>query len=188
MVRHHMEGPMFAQPTPLATRFDGGHRPIDALFSPGEDEIAQAARTDACILFTGPPHVRTLALRIHSESGWRWGAFGAVDCGASERTLEQQLFGVLEADLAPAAPELPAPRLRQAGTLFLHEVGHLSLHAQRRLGSLLEAKRLESRTCTRRRIMASTSSALLPRVMEGSFDDRLFYRLNVIHFVMPPLR
>ena len=179
---------MFARHTPLAAQYDGSHHPIHALFSAGEDEIAQAARTDACILFTGPAHVRTLALRIHNESGWRWGAFGAADCGASEGTLEKQLFGVLEGDLAPVAGDLPAPRLLQAGTLFLHEVGRLSLHAQGRLAELLEAKRLESRGRTRRRIMASTSSPLLPRVLEGSFEDRLFYRLNVIHFVMPSVK
>ena len=64
---------MFARHTPLAAQYDGSHHPIHALFPAGEDEIAQAARTDACILFTGPAHVRTLALRIHNESGWRWG-------------------------------------------------------------------------------------------------------------------
>jgi two-component system response regulator HydG len=182
-----MEALMLAPHMPLASPVTGSHHAVQLLFMRDEAEIAQAARTDACILFTGPAHARTLALRIHSQSGWRWGAFMAVDCGAAEASLEQQLFGVLEADLSPGATAAPAPRLRQAGTLFLHEVGRLGAASQHRLRDLLESARTgHARGRARRRIMASTSEPLLPRVLDGSFDDRLFYRLNMIHFVVRP--
>jgi DNA-binding NtrC family response regulator len=46
----------------------------------------------------------------------------------------------------------------------------------------------EKRLGASRRLMASTSEPLLPRVLDGTFDDRLFYRLNVIHFVLPSER
>jgi Nif-specific regulatory protein len=149
---------------------------------PGESEIARAALTDACILLTGSGPVRRLAERIHSESGWKWGAFQVVDCGATEEVLETELFRVLEFDLWPSISDLPAARLLQPGTLFLEEVGRLSSTAQTRLRDLLAAAR-SSRS--RRRIIASSGVPLLPRVVEGTFDDTLFYRLNVIQFVLP---
>ena len=131
--------------------------------------------------------MRTLALRIHDLSGWRWGPFVAVDCGGADSVLEHQLFSVLEADASPRmADGGPGLRPLQAGTLFLHEVGRLSPAHQARLRHLLARaggdtwlRRL------RRRIMASSSEGLLARVEKGTFDDRLFYRLNVMHFQLP---
>ena len=103
---------------PGATSFDVVPD-LNAGSMPDEQEIAAAVRSDACILFSGTQHAKGLALRIHNLSGRRWGSFAAVDCGASEAVLEQQLFKVLSAPTHAAADAEPHARLRQSGTLFL---------------------------------------------------------------------
>lgn len=164
----------------------GGHgcRPTEAVPLIDERELASAAGNAACVLFTGPVHVQPLALRIHSMSARRWGPFQAVDCGASDSVLERELFSVLAADLVPAAVHTPSARLLPAGTMFLDEIGKLRADAQARLRDLLAKRGSDPLRRPQRRIMASTSVPLLPRVAAGTFDDRLFYRLNVIHFIL----
>lgn len=166
---------------PAAT---GGHgfRPDEAVPLIDERELASAAGNAACVLFTGPLHARTLALRIHSLSGWRWGPFLCVDCGAPASVLERDLFSVLTADLVAASAS--SARVLQGGTLFLEEVGKLRADAQARLRELL-AQRGELGRRPQLRIMASTSEPLLPRIKAATFDAHLFYRLNVLHFVLP---
>ena len=150
-----------------------------------ETDITCATRSAACVLFTGGQTARLLAERIHQESGWGWGPFQVVDCGASAAVLDRVLFARLEADLWPADSRVPTLRLLQPGTMFLQEVGRLAPRAQKQLRDLLElaASEIHGRR-SRRRIMASTSESLLPRVSQGSFDETLFYRLNAIHFVL----
>jgi len=169
---------MYAPDAPFARRDTGfpGSLPFDGL------ELARIARTDACILFTGPADVRPLAVKIHSLSGWRWGPFLTVDCSRPDHVLEEQLFSVIESD-GSVRDDLPRVRLLQAGTIFLHEVGKLSRAAQMRLHDVLGDTSDRGRPLSRRRLMASSSETLLPRVANGTFDDRLFYRLNVLHFV-----
>ena len=169
-------------PEPAATAGQG-LRPTEAVPLVDECELALAAANAASVLFTGPVHVRALALRIHSLSGWRSGPFHAVDCGASESVLERELFSVLGADLAAPRVHSPSEALLQAGTLFLDDIGKLRADAQARLRDLLADRGREPLHRPQRRIMASTSEPLLPRVAAGTFDDHLFYRLNVIHFI-----
>jgi two-component system response regulator HydG len=176
---------MYAPYAAVAAQREPSHSSAESVLFPDDREIQRAARTDACILFTGPVHVRTLALRIHTLSGWRWGPFHGVDCSEPAATLEVQLFGVLESNIAPGRVA-PAVRLLQPGTMFLHEVGRLSLEMQARFCNLLGDSAWRRSHRSRPRIMASTSESLLPRVADGSFDDRLFYLLNVLHFVLPP--
>ena len=168
---------------PGATSFDVVPD-LNAGSTPDELEITAAVRSDACILFSGTPHAKGLALRIHNLSGCRWGSFAAVDCGASEAVLEQQVFKALRAPSQASAGAEPHARLQQSGTLFLYEVGKLSLAMQVRLAdALCAAAGPDCRLRARKRIMASTSEALLARVAAGTFDDRLFYRLNAIHLI-----
>ena len=149
-------------------------------------EILGAAQSNACILLTGAAHARSQAHRIHSLSGWRWGHFLAVDCGAPEALLEQQLFDVLCRD-NPRPDVEPGARLLQAGTIFLQDVGNLGPTMQVRLADALShAAARRGASGSRWRVMASTQEPLLPRVLEGTFDDRLYYRLNAIHFVLGP--
>ena len=147
------------------------------------DEAVAAAQTDRSVLLTGTPtQASALALRIHNLSGWRWGPFVTVDCGGTEAMLEQQLFDLLRTRPRSHVAAEPRPRLTQAGTLFLHEVGKLRLSSQVRLRELLASTGTRARTeRLRQRIMASTSEPLLRRVLDGTFDEELFCRLNAIH-------
>lgn len=138
-----------------------------------ELDVVGAARTNACILFTGARDAKTLALRIHNASGWRWGTFVTVDCAAPDHVVEQQLFDILTATDAHRDIPEPYARLRQAGTVLLEGVGNLSPFMQTRLAAALERR-------PRRRLMASTPESLLDRVRDGRFDARLFELLNGI--------
>ena len=156
-----------------------------SMFTLDSADIACAARTGACVLFSGTRSAAALAERIHEESGWRWGPFEVVHCGAGDAAVDRGLFVRLQDDLWPVESDAPVLRLLQPGTLFLEEVGRLSPIAQMRLRDLLELASNETRgRRSRRRIMASTSEPLLKRVLEGTFDQTLFYRLNAIHFVL----
>jgi DNA-binding NtrC family response regulator len=164
-----------------------GHRGAIVISRLDDREVFGAAQTDACVLFTGKREaVETLAQRIHNLSGWRHGPFLSVDCAWSEATLESRLFDVLGDNDTKLAGPHPKARLSQEGTVFLHEVGKLSPGCQARLADhLAELRTHGGPRRARRRVMASSSEPLLERVNAGTFDDRLFYRLNVIHLIMP---
>ena len=150
-----------------------------------ETDISCATRSAGCVLFTGGRTARLLAERIHRESGWGWGPFQVVDCGLPEGALDRLLFAPLEADLWPADSQVPVLRLLQPGTIFLQDIDRLQAGAQAQLRDLLELAASDSHgRRSRRRLMASTAESLMPRVIEGSFDETLFYRLNAIHFVL----
>jgi DNA-binding NtrC family response regulator len=134
-------------------------------------EVLGAAASDVCILFTGAGSVKEIAHRIHALGRARPGRFRAVDCGWPEALLEQQLFYVL--------------RPGSGGTIFLEEVGRLSLELQERLLAALGGPS-GSQGRTRPRVMASSTEPLLQRVLEGTFNERLFYRLNAIQVILPP--
>ena len=170
-------------PLHAAGRSDSGYRHSTSVLD--DKDIACATQTASCVLFTGGRHVRAIAERIHRESGWGWGPFTVIDCGASEATLDRELFAPLEADLWPIESAVPVLRLLQPGTMFLEEVGRLGRRSQLQLRDLLElaANEREGRR-SRRRIMASTTEPLVARVAAGSFDETLFYRLNALHFVI----
>jgi DNA-binding NtrC family response regulator len=147
-------------------------------------DVIAAARTAGCVLFTGPANAKAMALRIHNLSGWRWGSFVSVDCGASQSVLERQLFSALRVRQESDWDGEPRPELLQDGTIFLYEVGKLSLALQARLADALGDVPRDPQRRSRKRVMASSSVPLLERVLAGTFDERLFYRLNAIHFMM----
>ena len=150
-------------------------------------DLATAVRSDACVLLTGKQDaVESTAYLIHSLSGWRRGPFTVVDCGLPEAVLESLILGTVE-DTEPTAPAEPYPRMAQAGTILLRDVGRLGPAIQSKLAAdfPLQGRGAERPGRSRRRLMASTCEPLLPRVLAGTFDDRLFYRLNMIHVVVP---
>lgn len=134
-------------------------------------EVLGAAASDVCILFTGAGSAKEVAHRIHALGGARPGRFRAVDCGWPDALLEQRLFYVL--------------RPGSGGTIFLEEVGRLSLVLQARLLDALGGPS-GSQARSRPRVMASTTEPLLQRALEGTFNERLFYRLNAIQVILPP--
>ena len=151
-----------------------------------EDDIHLAVRSAAPVLLTGSaPATQALAYRIHSSSGWRHGPFLTINCASSDAGLEQSLFEALFPSDLRSSQARPILQLAQPGSVFLREVGHLSRPVQLRLAECLGEVAGTTRTPGRaaRRVIASTTEPLLPRVDMGSFDDRLYYRLNVIHLM-----
>ena len=138
-----------------------------------DPEVLGAAASDVCILFIGPGSPRELARRVHSLGRGRRGQFRVLDCGWPESLIEEHLLHALR----PGA----------SGTVYLEEVGRLSPDLQAKLLQLIDARTTgEGLRRTRTRVMASTSEPLIQRVLEGTFNERLFYRLNAIQVVVAP--
>ena len=153
-----------------------------SLTSRDELDIAHAAASDACVLLTGDPADSTaLAYQIHRLSGRRDGEFVVVDCASPAHVVEQHLDAWLDAGTGRSNLHATPAATR---TVLLKEVGRLQPRLQRKLAAALAAApSLAGRR--RQRLMASTGESLARRIDEGTFDDELFYRLNVIHMVLP---
>jgi transcriptional regulator with PAS, ATPase and Fis domain len=163
-----------------------------------EEDVAQASRSDAKILLTGESGVgKEVAARlVHRQSARSAGPFVAINCaGIPDSLLESSLFGHMRGSFTGAFRD-KVGLLEQAhgGTMFMDEVGEMSKRMQGLLLRFLEDGDVyrvgsERRTCTVNvRIVAATNRVLLDRVAEGEFREDLFYRLNVIHLVISPLR
>jgi sigma-54 dependent transcriptional regulator, acetoin dehydrogenase operon transcriptional activator AcoR len=158
--------------------------------SPADFDLWHAVRSDACVLFTGDHGTaELLARRLHRLSGWRQGPFIAVDCSMPEAPLETHLLNLLDVENGNAK-DGPWPTLAQSGTVFLRDVGRLPRGLQVWLSERLAVLRTgpgEPRQ-TRRRIISWTPTPLAERLEDGTFDAYLYYRLNVIQFVICPER
>ena len=157
----------------------------------------RVAVADATILIQGESGTgkELLARRIHLASPRKDGAFVAVNCGAIPRDLlESELFGHSKGAFTGATSDRKG-RFVQAdkGTLFLDEIAELPLELQTRLLRVLQEKVLEPVGSERSfavsvRVLAATNQPLEERVRAGQFRQDLFYRLNVVPLLIPPLR
>ena len=163
-----------------------------------EDEVKRAARSDAKILVTGESGVgkEVVARLLHRYSARNGRPFVAMNCaGVPDSLLESELFGHVRGSFTGAYRDKPG-LLEQAhgGTMFMDEVGEMSLRMQALLLRFLEDGDIqrvgsERRTGTANvRIVAATNRVLLEQIATGAFREDLYYRLNVIHLVIPPLR
>jgi len=163
-----------------------------------KDEIARIARSDAKVLITGESGVgkELVARAIHTQSPRTDRAFVPVNCaGLPETLLESELFGHVKGSFTGAYRDKPG-KLESAdgGTVFLDEVGEMTLRMQGLLLRFLETGELQkvgSDSGGRRvnvRVIAATNRNLQDMIAQGHFREDLFYRLNVIHFWVPPLR
>lgn len=169
--------------------------------SPAMDRVthmaSKVAPTPATVLITGESGTGKdlLAKRIHRESKRPPDAFVAINCGAmSEPLLSSELFGHVKGAFTGAEANNPG-LIRQAGegTLFLDEVEAIPPGFQVLLLRLLEeriARPVGGQTeyPVRCRFIAATNRALEPRIADGKFRQDLYYRLNVFHIDLPPLR
>jgi len=162
-----------------------------------EREIDCAARFDARLLISGETGVGkdVVARLIHTRSG-RSGAFVRVNCSAvPDPLLEWQLFGLSQGSY-PGARCDTRGRLEQAvgGTIFLDEVTEMSPRMQTLLLRFLESGELQRvgsevvHVVRNVRIIAATNRNLFEAVATQAFREDLYYRLNIIHIVVPPLR
>jgi DNA-binding NtrC family response regulator len=157
----------------------------------------RVATTDANVLVTGESGVGkdALALFIHAHSLRASQPFVKIDCSALPGELiEAELFGY-ERGAFTGATEAKPGRLEAAhrGTLLLDEIAHLSWDAQAKLLRVIERREFE-RLGGRRtikvdaRLMTLTNVDLIDAVKRRAFREDLFYRLNVVHIHVPPLR
>jgi transcriptional regulator with PAS, ATPase and Fis domain len=161
--------------------------------------IAQrSAAGDAKVLITGESGVGKdlIARQIHLSSKRAQGPFIAVNCaGLTETLLESELFGHVKGSFTGAYRDKRGKlQMAHLGTLFLDEVGEMSLRMQALLLRFLETGEIQSVGAhdeTMRsdvRVIAATNRNLPERVAAGEFREDLLYRLRVIHIHIPPLR
>ncbi|HKT39634.1 MAG TPA: sigma-54 dependent transcriptional regulator [Ktedonobacterales bacterium] len=159
--------------------------------------IGRVARTQATVLVTGETGTgkELMAEAIHSASDRRSGPLIKVNCAALPETLlESELFGHEKGSFTGALAQHKG-RFEAAnrGTIFLDEVGEMSLATQKKLLRVLQEREFERVGGTAPvkvdvRVIAATNRTLRDEVLEGRFREDLFYRLNVIEVHMPPLR
>lgn len=162
------------------------------------EDIACAARADAKVLITGESGSgkELVAKAIHAGSARRSGPFVAINCaGLPETLLESELFGYLRGSFTGAYKDRSGLlEMGHGGTVFLDEVGEMTLRMQGLLLRFLEtgelqrigADRVQNRVDVR--VIAATNRPLMREIEEKRFRVDLFYRLNVIHLLVPPLR
>lgn len=159
--------------------------------------IDAVSKTDSLVLIEGESGTgkELVAKAIHQNSHRKNNPFIVLNCGAlSEGVLESELFGHEKGSFSGAFTQRKGRfELANSGTLFIDEVGELSLSAQTRLLRVLQEKEFERVGGTYPikvdvRIIAATNKNLEKEVKENRFREDLFYRLNVFKINVPPLR
>ena len=158
---------------------------------------AQVARTNATVLVLGETGTgkEYLARTIHYQSDRASGPFVKVNCSAlAESLLESELFGHEKGSFTHAVTRhIGRFETAHRGTIFLDEIGEISLAVQAKLLRVLQEKQFErvggSETMTVDvRVIAATNRDLTQAIKDKDFREDLFYRLNVITVNLPPIR
>jgi transcriptional regulator with PAS, ATPase and Fis domain len=161
-------------------------------------EIERVAHADAKVLITGESGVgkELVARALHTRSRRASRPFVPVNCaGLPETLLESELFGHVKGSFTGAYRDKPGKlEIADSGTVFLDEIGEMTLRMQGLLLRFLETGELQKIGSdqaigrTNVRVVAATNRDLRELIALGQFREDLFYRLNVIHLVVPPLR
>jgi len=161
------------------------------------EQAIKVAPTEASVLITGESGTGKdlIARLIHKHSLRRAGPFIAVDCAAMpEGLLESELFGH-ERGAFTGAVQRTNGLLADAkgGTVFLDEIAELSTTLQSKLLRVLEQRQMRRLGDSHLieldiRVVAATNRDIEKAVAQGEFREDLFYRLNVVHLNLPPLR
>jgi transcriptional regulator with PAS, ATPase and Fis domain len=162
------------------------------------EDIRTAARSDAKVLIVGETGVgKEIVARLIHDSGSRQSRnFVAINCaGLPDSLLESELFGHVRGSFTGAYRDKPGLAvMAHRGTLFLDELGEMSLRMQAMLLRFVETGEIQRVGSDRTeghvdvRIIAATNRNLLERINEKEFREDLYYRLNVFRLVIPPLR
>ena len=159
--------------------------------------LEQVSQSDATILLEGESGTgkELFAKAIHALSSRKTGPLITINCGSLPDTLlESELFGYEKGAHSTAFKDKPGRlAIADGGTLFLDEIGDISPALQVRLLRVLQDKTYEPLGSTKSlktnvRIVAATNKSLDALVDEGKFRQDLYYRINVVKLVLPPLR
>jgi two-component system response regulator AtoC len=160
-------------------------------------KIQKVSNKDVTVLVTGETGTgkELIARSLHYHSHRNPHGLVKINCGAlPDHLLESEIFGFQRGAFTGAHKDKPG-RLEMAhgGTLFIDEIGDLSLNLQVKLLQIFEDKAFSRLGGTEdeaidTRVVAATNSDLRKKVEKGSFRKDLFYRLNKVHIHVPPLR
>jgi PAS domain S-box-containing protein len=159
--------------------------------------LPDIARSEATVLIQGESGTgkELFAQAIHNLSPRCDGPLVKVNCGAlPESLLESELFGYRKGAFTDATRDKPGRfQLAEKGTIFLDEIGDITLGIQTKLLRVLEAKEFEplGGTATLKadvRVLAATNKDLQKLVQQKQFRNDLYYRLNVVKIDIPSLR
>jgi transcriptional regulator with GAF, ATPase, and Fis domain len=161
-------------------------------------EIERVARSDAKVLITGESGAgkEVVARAINAASPRAGQPFVPVNCaGIPETLLESELFGHVKGSFTGAYRDKPGKlEMSDNGTIFLDEIGEMTLRMQGLLLRFLETGEIQKvgaervAKVTNVRVITATNRNLRDLINQSLFREDLFYRINVIHIVVPPLR
>jgi DNA-binding NtrC family response regulator len=161
------------------------------------DFVKVVSRSDSSVIITGESGTgkEVIANLLHYQSARRHQPFVAVSCALfSESLIETELFGHERGAFTGAIKDKPGRfELAQGGTLFLDDIDDVPMSMQVKLLRALQNRQVERVGGTRTipvnvRIITGTKRDLKQMVAEGKFREDLYYRLNVLPIVLPPLR
>jgi len=161
------------------------------------NRLTDVAASEANVVISGESGTgkELLAIAIHRLSAFRKGPFTAVNCSSlAESLLESELFGHEKGAFTGANREKPGRlELARGGTLFLDEIGEMKPDLQVKLLRVIEQKVFERVGGTtpiplQARIISATNKDLKKARIEGRFREDLYYRLQTVPLVLPPLR
>lgn len=160
------------------------------------DILPDIAESESTVLIQGPSGSgkELFARAIHNLSSRKKGPYIVVNCGALPETLlESELFGYVKGAFTDAKKDKPGRfALAERGTIFLDEIGDLSVALQVKLLRVLQEKEYEPLGAlgpikANVRVIAATNKDLVGLVMRKEFREDLYYRINVIKIILPPL-
>jgi two-component system nitrogen regulation response regulator NtrX len=170
---------------------------ISPLMKKLKEQIKLVAPTNASVLITGENGTgkELVARNIHYQSPRRGKPFVEINCAAiPEELIESELFGHEKGAFTGAVAQKKGKfDMADGGTIFLDEIGDMSLKTQAKVLRILQERKFERVGGTKTvdvdvRVIAATNKILEEEIKSGNFREDLFYRLNVVPFTVPPLR
>ena len=161
------------------------------------EQVAMAAPTNGRVLIFGENGTgkELVARNIHAMSLRRTGPFVEVNCAAiPEELIESELFGHVRGAFTGAVADRRGKfELAHGGTIFLDEIGDMSLKTQAKVLRVLQEQVMEAvggstRIRVDARVLAATNKDLIAEIRAGRFREDLYFRLNVVPISVPPLR
>jgi two-component system, NtrC family, nitrogen regulation response regulator NtrX len=183
----------------LRARVDAQHQMIGESYAMARlrEQVTMAAPTNGRVLIFGENGTgkELVARNIHAMSRRRSGSFVEVNCAAiPEELIESELFGHVRGAFTGALADRRGKfELAHGGTIFLDEIGDMSLKTQAKVLRVLQEQVMEAvggstRIRVDARVLAATNKDLPSEIRSGRFREDLYFRLNVVPIFVPPLR